>query len=147
MSDSKAENRAAHFKGATGGRWPKGISGNPGGRRKNKPLEEELRRFLEEECGGKLEDVIKAVSPKSKRKTTVARAMAAAWIKLFMKGNGPAFNNALDRLDGQLEKTEPDRAEDGKQLDNLIEAIRGTAKQDVAPVEADDDANLLPEAS
>jgi hypothetical protein len=54
--------------------WPKGVSGNPGGRPKVKPLTEELERLLEQEA------------PKSNGQTWAA-AIAEALLGKARKGD------------------------------------------------------------
>jgi hypothetical protein len=46
--------------------WPKGVSGNPGGRPKRKPITEELERLLAEQApnaSGKIQTFSRAIGP------------------------------------------------------------------------------------
>lgn len=69
--------------------WPKGLSGNPGGRPKRKPIEEELLRLIDERAG-----------PKDGR--THARKIAEAVLKAAGQGNVKAFVAVAERVDGKV---------------------------------------------
>ena len=76
--------------------WPKGVSGNPGGRPKTKPLTEELERLLEQEA------------PNGKGETWAAR-IAEALVKKAAKGDVRAIAELANRLEGRpLQATEID---------------------------------------
>jgi hypothetical protein len=68
--------------------WPKGVSGNPGGRPKLKPLTEELERLLEQEA------------PKSKGQTWAA-VIAEALVKRASKGDVRAIAELGNRIEGR----------------------------------------------
>lgn len=61
--------------------WPKGVSGNPGGRPKRKPIEEALLAAL---------------------KPAEAQAVAQALIRQAKRGNVRAFDSLADRVDGKV---------------------------------------------
>lgn len=61
--------------------WPKGVSGNPGGRPKRKPIEEAL---------------LAALTPAE------AQAVAKALIWQAKRGNVRAFDSLADRVDGKV---------------------------------------------
>jgi hypothetical protein len=66
--------------------WPKGTSGNPGGRPRNKPITEELeRQLLQEGPSGK----------------TWAAAIVEAMLRRASKGDVRAFAELADRLEGK----------------------------------------------
>ena len=66
----------------------KGVSGNPGGRPKTKPLTEELQRLLEQEA------------PNSKGRTW-ATAIALALVKRASKGDVRAISELGNRVEGR----------------------------------------------
>src|SRR5271166_3074377 len=68
--------------------WPKGVSGNPGGRPKAKPLTEELERLLEQEA------------PNGKGETWAAR-IARALVLKASKGDVRAISELANRLEGK----------------------------------------------
>ena len=68
--------------------WVKGVSGNPGGRPKTKPLTEELQRLLEQEA------------PNSKGRTW-ATAIALALVKRASKGDVRAISELGNRVEGR----------------------------------------------
>ena len=68
--------------------WPKGVSGNPGGRPKTKPLTEELERLLEQEA------------PNGKGETWGARIAKALVVKAS-KGDVRAISELANRLEGK----------------------------------------------
>ncbi len=68
--------------------WPKGVSGNPGGRPKTKPLTEELQRLLEEEA------------PKGKGQTW-ATAIAKTLLAKARKGDVRAIAEVANRVEGK----------------------------------------------
>jgi len=61
--------------------WPKGFSGNPGGRPKRKPIEEALLAAL---------------------KPAEAQAVAKALVRQAKRGNVRAFDSLADRVDGKV---------------------------------------------
>lgn len=107
-----------------------------GGVREGPSLLNELQKLMSEECGSDLQEIIDKVVSKKGKKANVAKAMAAAWVMLFMKGNGPAITEALGRIDGALPKVltgaggkdlfpaSADPIELGNRIDELI-AKRG----------------------
>jgi hypothetical protein len=68
--------------------WPKGVSGNPGGRPKSKPLTEELERLLEQK------------PPKGKGETWAA-LIAQALVVKASKGDVRAISELANRLEGK----------------------------------------------
>jgi hypothetical protein len=68
--------------------WPKGVSGNPGGRPKTKPLTEEIERLLEQEA------------PTSKGQTW-ASLIAQALLTKACKGDVRAFAELANRVEGK----------------------------------------------
>ena len=68
--------------------WPKGVSGNPGGRPKTKPLTEEIERLLEREA------------PKGKGRTWAA-VIAEALLTKAGKGDVRAITELANRIEGR----------------------------------------------
>jgi hypothetical protein len=68
--------------------WPKGVSGNPGGRPKTKPLTGEIERLLEQEA------------PKGKGQTW-ARVIAEALLTKARKGDVRAIAELANRVEGR----------------------------------------------
>ena len=87
--------------------WPKGVSGNPGGRPKKKAITEELDRLLEEE------------SPNGDGKTW-AVIIAEALLKQAAKGDVRAITELANRIEGK--PVQPIAAEAGG-LEGLAEII------------------------
>jgi hypothetical protein len=87
--------------------WPKGVSGNPGGRPKKKAITEELERLLEEEA------------PNSDGKTWAA-TVAEALLRQAAKGDVRAITELANRIEGK--PAQPVAAEVGG-LEGLAEAI------------------------
>jgi len=79
--------------------WPKGVSGNPGGRPKKKAITEELDRLLEEE------------SPNGDGKTW-AVIIAEALLKQAAKGDVRAITELANRIEGK--PVQPIAAEAGR---------------------------------
>jgi len=87
--------------------WPKGVSGNPGGRPKKKAITEELDRLLEEE------------SPNGDGKTW-AVIIAEALLKQAAKGDVRAITELANRIEGKPVQA---MAVEGRPLDGLAEII------------------------
>jgi hypothetical protein len=68
--------------------WPKGVSGNPGGRPKKKPITEELERLLAEKA------------PHAKGQTWAAR-IAEALLHQARKGDVRAVTELANRIEGK----------------------------------------------
>lgn len=81
MTDSSEQDEAEKPK-HIGGKWPKGVSGNPGGRPKTKPFKEALQRVIDA-MGG----------PDAAAQAIMARALT---------GDVAAFRECADRLDGKV---------------------------------------------
>lgn len=84
MADSSEQSETDKPK-HIGGKWPKGVSGNPGGRPKTKPFKEALQRLIEK-LGG----------PDEAAEAIYARALT---------GDVAAFRECADRLDGKVPQT------------------------------------------
>jgi hypothetical protein len=68
--------------------WPKGVSGNPGGRPKSKPITEEIESLLEQPAPGR-------------KGQTWAEVIADAMIRRAAKGDVRAFVELANRLEGK----------------------------------------------
>ena len=93
--------------------WPKGVSGNPGGRPKKKAITEDLERLLEEEA------------PNGDGKTWAA-TIAEALLKQAAKGDVRAITELANRIEGKPLQAMA-VAEGG--LDGLAEAIQKARKR------------------
>lgn len=86
--------------------WPKGISPNPGGRPKRKPITEAYEELL----------------------TPVeARKVAKAMLSQAKRGNVKAAVEVTDRVEGKLSYDEPDRTPGGIQVLVINEIVRPEA--------------------
>ena len=93
--------------------WRKGVSGNPGGRPKRKPIEEELLRLIDER-----------VSPRDKR--THARKIAEAMLRAAGNGNVNAFMAVADRVDGRVPLAEESSDARGQTIEIIIQDMANT---------------------
>jgi len=93
--------------------WPKGVSGNPGGRPKMKPVTEELERLLQQEAP-------------EKNGQTWAALIAEALVRRAANGDVQAIAEVANRLEGR-----PAQAVslDVNPLDNLAERIAVARRQ------------------
>ena len=93
--------------------WPKGVSGNPGGRPKTKPVTEELERLLQQEAP-------------EKNGQTWAALIAEALVRRAANGDVQAIAEVANRLEGR-----PAQAVslDVNPLDNLAERIAVARRQ------------------
>jgi hypothetical protein len=88
--------------------FPKGVSGNPGGRPKSKPLSEVLEYLLEEPA------------PRGKGKTW-ADVIVDALIRRAAKGDTRAFREIANRTDGKPHQAMAvDLGADGEPIQNRI---------------------------
>jgi hypothetical protein len=69
--------------------WPKGVSGNPGGRPKKTAVTDALRGLLAQ------------VAPGDKEGRTCAEAVAEVLIKQALLGNAQAAREIMDRTEGR----------------------------------------------
>lgn len=74
------------------GQWQPGSSGNPGGRRKEKPYRDALRKVLCEELGS-----IDPAEPKTKLEGVIRAHIAKA-----LAGDVTAIAHIADRMDGKV---------------------------------------------
>jgi hypothetical protein len=93
--------------------WQKGVSGNPGGRPKTKPLTSELERLLEQEA------------PKAKGQTW-ASVIAEALLVKARKGDVRAISELANRIEGRLAQAV---AVDLEAAEGLAEAIAKARKR------------------
>ena len=68
--------------------WPKGVSGNPGGRPKKKPITEELERLLAEEAS-------------TRDGQTWATVIAEALLQQASRGDVRAISELANRVEGK----------------------------------------------
>jgi len=86
--------------------WPKGVSGNPGGRPKKKPLTEEIERLLEQEA------------PKGKGRTWAA-VIAQALLTKACKGDVRAIAELANRVEGKPFQSVKVDVETGRRLTEM----------------------------
>ena len=106
---ANSPDRANHLKDY---RFPKGFSGNPTGRPKRKPIEEQLLRLIDGKAG-----------PRDKR--SHARKVAEAILKQAGRGNVKAFVAVAERTDGKVPQPVALTSADGGKLVIEIRDIGG----------------------
>jgi hypothetical protein len=77
---------------ANSGQWQPGQSGNAGGRRKEKPYRDALRKVVAE----------LATDPDPAHPKTKLEAIVRTDVRLAIGGDGPAIARVADRLDGKV---------------------------------------------
>lgn len=104
-NDRHAQNSVVTTPGRNGGTlhpYPKGVSGNPGGRPKSRCITEAYNRVLELPA-----EKLKTFGPK-----TVADALALAQVRAACRGKNPktdAAREIADRVEGKAATAEEDR--------------------------------------
>ncbi len=91
--------------------WPKGTSGNPGGRPKKKAITEELERLLEQEA------------PNANGQTWAA-VIAETLVKLARQGDVKAAREVADRTEGRTVQSLNVSAETQLTLEERREELR-----------------------
>ncbi len=110
--------------------WPKGVSGNPGGRPKTKPLTDVLEWLLDQEAPGA-------------RGRTYAEVIAEALIKQARKGDVRAIAELANRIEGK--PLQPVNVDASWEI-SLAEGIKA-ARERVTRMEAGEVAKAFDEAS
>lgn len=142
----KIERRGLHLKPY---HWPKGVTGNPGGRPKKKPISDRVRHFLEQRLPPKYRERLSEISQlEIDEKCSYGDVMA-----LFALRDGIATTQGrkllLEMIEGPLAKRIELGGPDGAPLhppsltiifdddEKVIEIAAETAKPEAAPAEED----------
>jgi hypothetical protein len=96
--------------------WPKGVSGNPGGRPKKQPITTELERLLGEEVP-------------NREGQTWASVIAEALLTEAREGNVAAFNSIRDMVEGKPVQRIEESGPDGEPPCIRVQFVPGLAER------------------
>ncbi len=97
--------------------WPKGVSGNPGGRPKKLPITDVLREELEK---------------RGKHNVMVSRSIARKLIDLALAGNIEAMHLIADRAEGKVPQRVEQSGPDGAPIQFDIPETRDALERRIA---------------
>lgn len=96
-------------------RFKPGVSGNPSGRPRTKPITDRFRDYIEKEAS-------------KKTKETVADQIVKEWVAMIKAGDSAALKEALNRLEGatvQKIEAEVTEKQEDPDFEQLVAAFRG----------------------